>query len=185
MNVQGFAESIPSNVISTTVDAGPDLTRLRNVFKPVPVKGTIVINSDGWNALAAFAQGITLYGIYPFFWEGMLPESDGYIVQFDPKKLITRSALGADWFRATLNLNIIYRSSIKTYNDEKFGTGDGAKDTFSLFGDTFKVSYYVIEKITVGGSEETDYTDNDDGTVTFDTAPDNNDKLKWSGRYLQ
>lgn len=102
--------------------------------------------------------------------------------------------------------NFLFRDRLDDYaNDELFGLGDGAEDTFQLakLSEQDGVEYFntvhaiytpddegnAIESdivVTVNDAPTTAYTlDHDTGVIVFDTPPGSGAILRWSGQFAR
>ena len=72
---------------------------------------------------------------------------------------------------------------------QEFGTGDGETESFRLtrqYGNFVEPVFGILDKphIYVNGTETTAFTWDKQGLITFDSAPVNNAKLTWAGRWF-
>ena len=68
--IDGFENSYKNAVIRSTVDAGPEKTRLRYSAVPEYVKGKILLKGqDDYNTFISFWKNDLKYGALPFTWK--------------------------------------------------------------------------------------------------------------------
>jgi hypothetical protein len=72
---------------------------------------------------------------------------------------------------------------------QKFGTGDGEKNSFRLtrqYGNYIEPVFGIANKprIYVNDSETTAFTWDKNGLIIFDSAPSNGAVLRWTGRWF-
>ena len=75
--VDGFENSYRDAVVRSTVDAGPEKTRLRYSAVPEYVRGRIILKGkDDYNTFISFWKNDLKYGVLPFTWKHPITEQE-------------------------------------------------------------------------------------------------------------
>lgn len=103
LNQSGFTNTLPDNVIRSSMDVGPDKVRRRDVSAVEPIVGSIVATLDEYNDLVTFYNDITVSGSLPFDWvHPITGESEEF--RFTAPPSIT--AISGTHYTITLNMEI-------------------------------------------------------------------------------
>ena len=103
--VEGFEDSFKDPVIRSTVDAGPEKTRLRYSAVPEYIRGRLWLkNLDDYNTFISFWKNDLKYGVLPFEWKHPVT---GETVNMRFRNIFRISTIAENQFVVEMDLEVL------------------------------------------------------------------------------